>query len=273
MPVLPFLPSKNLAFTLLPNSLRFCPGRVLIGLRPAAFPSRHRVAIVPPSVIRATTSNPTIVRVALLVVLAAGAFLRLNALGAKTIRQDETYVPNISLPDGASDPAPRKTLVATLTGSMWDVHPPTWYLAMWFWTKVFGTTLYAMRFPSALFGTLAIALTFAIARLESDSTTALIAAALVAFNGLQILWSQIARQYTWVCCLGLCATWFLLLAIREPTRRTIWLCLYGLSSLGGLLSLYYFWPLFAAHVIWAIVTRHEARLGFDASSFACSSSS
>jgi uncharacterized membrane protein len=211
-------------------------------------------------VIRATTSNPTTVRVALLVVLAAGAFLRLNALGAKTIRQDETYVPNISLPDGASDPAPRKTLVATLTGSMWDVHPPTWYLGMWFWTKVFGTTLYAMRFPSALFGTLAIALTFAIARLESDSTTALIAAALVAFNGLQVLWSQIARQYTWVCCLGLCATWFLLLAIREPTRRTIWLCLYGLSLLGGLLSLYYFWPLFAAHVIWAIITRHEARL-------------
>lgn len=191
--------------------------------------------------------------VILCLALVAGAGVRLNNLDVKTIRQGETYVPGLDLPAGVSDPAPRKTLLATLTGSMWDVHPPTWYLEMWFWTKAFGTSLYSIRFPSVLFGVVVIGLTFAVARLEADRSVAALAATLVAFNGHQILWSQIARQYTLAAALGLSATMCLLLATGRTSRGRVWAGLYVVSTVWGLVSLYYYWILLASQTIWILL--------------------
>jgi uncharacterized membrane protein len=146
-----------------------------------------------------------------------------------------------------------ETPLATVTATLWDVHPPTWFLAMWSWTKLFGVSLFAIRLPSVLFGTLAVALTFWLATLDIDWKTGLLGAAFLAFNGHQILWSQLARPYTVTCCIGLCASGFLLLAQRPGRRQSMWTWLYGATALGGLYTLYYFWPVFLTHALWVAV--------------------
>lgn len=200
-----------------------------------------------------------LVMLALAAVVLAGLFVRLHDLDAKTMRQDETYVPGLSLPPGVSDPAPRMTVLATLTGTMWDVHPPTWYVGMLAWTRVVGTSLFMLRLPAALFGALAILLTFFLARSSAgDDAAALLAAALVAFNGHQLLWSQIARQYTYVLCVGLTATLALSYLLDARRRGRTWLALYAGATLLGLYSLYYYWVLVAAQLIWTIACARLA---------------
>src|SRR5205807_257813 len=83
-----------------------------------------------------------------------GGWLRLSGLGVKSISHPEMYVPGISLPDGISEPAERMTFTRILTGTFSsDTHPPGYYLLMLPWTRNVGTSLAAIRFPSALLGT------------------------------------------------------------------------------------------------------------------------
>jgi len=110
----------------------------------------------------------------------------------------EIYVPNIELPEDYGNPRARLTLSRTVTNSRWEPHSPGWYVMMWFWTKMAGTGLFAIRLPSVLFGVVGVFLTFLFGRLESNAPAALLGAALLAFNGHQIYWSQIARPATLV---------------------------------------------------------------------------
>lgn len=74
----------------------------------------------------------------------------------------------------------------------------------------------AIRLPSVLFGVVGVFLIFLFGRLESNAPAALLGAALLAFNGHQIYWSQIARPATLVSALGVLSYVFLFLATRDP---------------------------------------------------------
>ena len=193
------------------------------------------------------------------VLVLTGTLLRLDHLGSRSISQAEIYVPRIPLPAAASDPPARMTVLAILTGTMWDVHPPTWYVGMWFWTKAVGIRLTAIRLPSVLFGALGILLTYWVAALETDRQVAISSAALLAFNGHHIFFSQIARQYTMVCFVGLLATAFLQLAVRPGRWQLVWASLYGAAAVLGLATLYYFWVLFLSQMLWVILNAYRQR--------------
>ena len=115
----------------------------------------------------------------LILLLAAGGLVRLHGIEQRAFRQGEIYVPGIPLPAYVSNPSERLTLLSTVTGSLKDIHPPTWYMGMWLWTKLFGTGLVAIRLPSLFFGTLIILLTYWVATLETDRLSALLAATFV----------------------------------------------------------------------------------------------
>lgn len=192
-------------------------------------------------------------------VVLAGAVIRLDRLDARGIGHIEIYVPNIALPDELSQPPPRLSLLKTITGAIWEVHPPAWYIAMWPWTRLFGTSLLAVRLPSVLLGAASILLIAVLAKLEENRTTALLAASLLAFNGYHILWSQIARPATVACFLGLLSTTLLLLVARGGRWQRAWLILYSITTLIGLATLYYFWPIFAIHILWVFLTAWSRR--------------
>jgi hypothetical protein len=202
---------------------------------------------------------PTLAGLTLLILL--GGFLRLYHLGDRSVTHVEMYVPGIRLPHGISYPEERLTLLKVATSTLnSDTHPPAFYLLMWYWTKLFGTSTWAMRLPSALLGTACIPMVFWLGSLTRQTTAGWIAAALVAVNGHLIFWSQIARMFTFACCLGLLAT-ILLLKLAQQTNpsRTLHL-LYVTVMLLGLCTHIFFWLILAAHMLWTLATAWSERL-------------
>jgi 4-amino-4-deoxy-L-arabinose transferase-like glycosyltransferase len=193
----------------------------------------------------------------LAVVVAAGLALRLHGLEARAMGHTESYVPGLVLPDDFGEPRARLTLDRAIVNSMWEVHPPGWYALMWFWTKAFGTSLFAIRLPGVLLSAACIALVWLLARAEGDRRAALVAAAFTALSGHQIYWSQIARPAAMLCFLALASS-VLLLRVSSGGRRHAATWAYGALLTVGLLVEYYFWIFAATHVLWNVVENRRA---------------
>ena len=202
---------------------------------------------------------PTLLGLTLLILL--GGFLRLYHLGERTVTHVEMYVPGIRLPHGISYPEERLSLLKVATSTLnSDTHPPAFYLLMWFWTKLLGTSTWSMRLPSALLGTVCIPLVLWLGLLTRQQAAGWIAAALVAVNGHLIFWSQIARMFTLACCLGLLAT-ILLLKLAHQARASMALrFLYVAIMLLGLSTHIFFWLILAAHMFWTQVSARIQKL-------------
>lgn len=183
-----------------------------------------------------------------------GGVLRFHNLDSKSITHVEMYVPGIRLPHGISVPEERLTLLKVVTSTLnSDTHPPAYYALMWFWTKFFGTSAGSMRFPSALFGTACIPLVFWLGVMIRQTAAGWIAAALVAVNGHQVFWSQVARMFTLASFLGLLAT-ILLLYLARQGQSSRWLqFVYVFVLLVGLCTHIFFWMILAAHILWTLV--------------------
>jgi len=200
----------------------------------------------------------TVAGLSLLVIL--GASLRLHNLGEKSVTHVEMYVPGIRLPHGISFPEERLTMVKVLTGTLnSDTHPPAYYMLMWAWTRCFGTSAWSIRLPSALLGTACIPIVFWLGMLTRQEAAGWIAAALVAVNGHQVFWSQVARMFTLACCLGLLATILLLRIAKKSHVSWSLQVLYVAVLLSGLCSHIFFWLILAAHMFWTLLNAWSQR--------------
>jgi len=189
----------------------------------------------------------------LVVIVFIALLFRLKNLDSRTIGHIEIYVPGIELPHELSDPQPRLTLLKTITGTVAaEPHPPAYYILMLGWTKIFGTDILALRLPSVLFGVSCIVLIYVLCALAEDKFIGLLAAGMLAFNGLHIYWSQEAKLYIMGCFLGLLSTVFLVLMSKGGTRQKVVQFLYFGSTLTGLATVVYFWPIFITHMLWTM---------------------
>jgi uncharacterized membrane protein len=185
--------------------------------------------------------------------LILGAGLRLSGLEKRSITHPEMYVPGIPLPEGISEPAPRMTISRILTGTFSsDTHPPGYYLFMLPWTRVVGTSLRAIRLPSAFLGLACIPLIFWVGSLAGWRLAGAVAAALLAVNGYHIFWSQVARMFALACFLGLASTVTLLLIVRGSRFHRLLTVLYVALILAGTATHVFFWTFFAVHLIWTL---------------------
>jgi hypothetical protein len=197
-----------------------------------------------------------------------GGWVRFSGLDAKSIAHVEMYVPGIRLPEGLSEPRERLTFSRALTGTFSsDSHPPGYYLLMLPWTRTMGTSLWAMRLPSAFLGTASIGLVYALGALAGAPVAGALGAALFAFNGYHVAWSQYARMFALVCFLGLAASALLLWITKRQERSgadsrpeggqrwrsllAVWpLVVYALLIFLGLATHLFFWTLLACHMAW-----------------------
>src|SRR4051794_25745195 len=106
-------------------------------------------------------TNPVVLLVVLSALVLGGAF-RLYDAGHKSMSHPEMFVPNVRLPAGLAVPDQRTSLFNhVILGTIGlDTHPPGYYVTLWFVTKIFGTSTWAMRMPSILFGVGSIALLY-----------------------------------------------------------------------------------------------------------------
>jgi hypothetical protein len=151
----------------------------------------------------------------LLAILLLAFSLRLYRLGAESLWYDETvsvYLASESLPE----------LVAHTAG---DIHPPGYYLLLHGWTRLAGSSDFAVAFPSLIFGVL-------------------LAALLVAVSPYNLWYSQEVRMYTLGAALGvgLLIAVLPLLTARPPNGSGSYrrLGIYVLLGALGLWTLYYF---------------------------------
>lgn len=163
----------------------------------------------------------------------------------------ENYVAGLESPDWSKAPKPRRTFAETWNSVLGDGHPPTYFFAMLAWTKVFGTSLFSIRLPSALLGAFSILLLFRVARRELPPAPALLASAFLALNGFHLFLSQRARMYAAVTFLGLFSVWMLwrVLEDNRPRDRFAYVCVTALM----LWTQIYAWPLLFAQMVWALL--------------------
>jgi uncharacterized membrane protein len=135
-------------------------------------------------------------RWALWAVVALGALLRLWGLGRQSFWYDEwltTEATGSSLADLPRHVANREGI------------PPTYFLVMWVWARLFGEGELALRTVSALAGILTIPLAYAVGREvlpRRGHTVGLVAALLVAVHPMLVWYSQEARPYALLACFG-----------------------------------------------------------------------
>ncbi|NOD65597.1 MULTISPECIES: glycosyltransferase family 39 protein [unclassified Ruegeria] len=191
---------------------------------------------------------------ALVVALVLALILRLWGIEPRSLSHPEIYVPGIDLAAGISEPPPRHDLAETVRWHFHDEpHPMGWYVTMLGWTKTFGTSHLALRFPGVLFALGSIPLIFLIARNIFGSTIGCLAALLLALHGFHVFWSQMARMYIAGAFLSLLATWLLLCLVKTREPRPGIEAAYVASVVAGVLTVELFWPLILIHLFWVVL--------------------
>ncbi len=161
--------------------------------------------------IRGETAARLLALAAVLIALA----LRLWRLDFQELRGDEALGFLFSL-------APWTEIVRT-TLVLREPHPVASYLLQHVWLLVAGHGEFALRFISAWFGALAVALIYRLGRqLRLGWPTSILAAMLLALSPYAIWHSQDARMYSISLALTLASTVLALQALREPRWRN-WL--------------------------------------------------
>lgn len=201
------------------------------------------------SVTREAVSNRRTV-VLLSAIVAVAGLLRLHGLAGKALTHTEALLPNIPWPSVSFPPA-RFSFYDTFWWHFHsEGHPQAYAFLMWAWTRAFGTGLDALRMPSVLFGVGCVVLVYGVGRLSYDKRVGLLSAALLAFNGLHLYWSQYARMYAMGCFLALLSTLLLLLVVRGPGQRRGWEAAYVGASWLAAYTQTFFWPVLAAQALW-----------------------
>ncbi len=98
-----------------------------------------------------------------------------------------------------------KTLGASLQQiAFTELNPPGYFLFMRVWAHAFGTSEFALKFPSFVFGVALIVVTYVVARTIAGRTAALVAASFAAISTTGIMLSGSARPYTLAALLAGC---------------------------------------------------------------------
>ncbi len=139
--------------------------------------------------------------------------------------------------------------------------PPLYYYLLHFWQPMVGTTEFAVRYLSLLFGVLTVAVLYAAVRTSSGHRPAVLASALASISPFWVYYSQETRMYALATLLSLSSTWIFLRIVQRPRRAitpSIWMGYVLVSSL-AVFSHY-----FAGFVLLAQNVVAGARLAGDA---------
>lgn len=177
-----------------------------------------------------------------IILLASG--LRFVNLGARSLWFDEALSIKIARLDAA-------TILTTSGGSG---HPPGFYFQLHLW-RVAGEGDFWLRFPSAFFGVLSVALTYGLARYLFDRPMAQVSAFWMAISPFQLYYAQEVRMYAMTTAVTLGLMWGFFHGVREEGKKG-WLA-YGALSVLGLYTYYFVGFVIAALSLWWLLDRRR----------------
>jgi mannosyltransferase len=151
-----------------------------------------------------------------------GLALRLAFLGRQSLWYDEAFSLAVARADWP-------VFWAALLSD--GVHPPGYYFLLRASLVLFGSSEFALRFPSALAGTLGIALIYQLGRALGNRRWGLVAGMLLALNPFALWYAQEARMYSFLLCLTIGGGYAFWKLVTHPTLgRWLWLALISALS-------------------------------------------
>jgi mannosyltransferase len=144
----------------------------------------------------------------LLLILALAAGLRLYGLTEESLWLDEGFTARRA----------HYTAGELVNEFSHDTQTALYYFAINGWCRLFGTSEFALRFPSVLLGILTVFGTYLLARELFSSTAGLFSALVMAINPFAIFYSQEARPYALFLAASVFAVYFALRVFRSPDR-------------------------------------------------------
>jgi mannosyltransferase len=149
---------------------------------------------------------------ALAAVVVAGAFLRLTALNRQSLWFDEVDVV-------VRAQQPLETVLRTFVAE--GENGPLYNILLALWVRLAGVSELAVRFPSAVAGTLSIPLIYLLGRRLVGPSAGLVAAGLLAISPYHVWYSQEAKMYALVVLLALASSVCLVEAL-DRNHRLLW---------------------------------------------------
>ncbi len=197
--------------------------------------------------------------VLLLAILLLALALRVVRLDSQSLWYDEAVSAQVAA----------KGLAELTRWTADDIQPPLYYYLLAGWTRAAGHGEWALRFPSALFGTATIALLWSLARRlfgrrRRGLLAAMLAAGMTAIAPLYVYYAQEARMYTQLTFFGALAGYALLRAVSAAEaaaggrRVSMWWGTAVVASLAALYTHYFALFLLAAYAACAIVALAAA---------------
>jgi 4-amino-4-deoxy-L-arabinose transferase-like glycosyltransferase len=176
-------------------------------------------------------------RALILFVLLLAFALRLYGLDAQSLWYDEAVSAQVAA----------KGMAELTRWTADDIQPPLYYYVIAAWTRAAGDGEWALRFPSAAFGALTVALLWSLARrIFRPYPFARLAAALAslfaAASPLYVYYGQEARMYTQLTFLAALAAYSIWRAAERP-RAWAWWATFVVASAAALYTHYFalFW--------------------------------
>lgn len=99
-----------------------------------------------------------------------------------------------------------------------DVHPPLYYLILHFWIALWGDSDFAVRFPSAIFGSVAPWALFRVGATLFNKNVGVLGALILTFSEFHIQYSQEARSYSLMALLAVLSFDSFILLLRGNNR-------------------------------------------------------
>jgi uncharacterized membrane protein len=192
-------------------------------------------------------------RALLILLIVAGFALRVLQLDVQSLWYDE----------GVTVTMAQRNLVELTLWTANDIQPPLYYYIVAGWGRMGGWSEWALRFPSAFFGVLAIPLLAVLAlRLTRIAAAGCLAALLAAVHPLLVYYGQEARMYTLLVLLGILAAYLLVRAAdRQPPGWQVWVA-YAATATAAIYTHYFaIFMLVGLGCAWLldVQLRHRAR--------------
>lgn len=177
--------------------------------------------------------RPQVARWMLVVFVLLAFGLRMYDLGGREFWFDEAVTANVS---GLG----WQGIVAHLRSAPFE-HPPLFFLTLYPWQQMAGTSEFAFRFVSVLWGVLFVPLLYVLLRRWSHRRLSLLAALLAVVSPFLVAYSQEARMYTMLPCLAVMALLVFDVALERERQSAWWLGYLALLVIGT--ATHYFFAL------------------------------
>ena len=191
------------------------------------------------------TMGPAAARWALAVFVLLAFGLRMYDLGRREFWFDEALTANVSSLGWEG-------IVSHLRSAPFE-HPPLYFLTLYPWQKLAGSSEFAFRFVSVLWGVLFVPLFYVLLRRWTGRPLALLAVFLAVLSPFLVAYSQEARMYSLLPCLAALALLVFVVALQREGQRAWWLAYLALLVVGT--ATHYFFAF-----IWLVTALY---LGID----------